>query len=270
MDNVSYSHQWIRNDGTNDVDMAGQTGSTYTLAASDQGKTIKAQVSLTDEGGNSETLTSAATAAVAARPPPLTVSLENSPASHNGTDALTFDLAFSENIKAGLRPDSRPSVHRERREDHQGATQDPGQQPFLNHHGPAQRKRRRQHHAARDDGPRRHWRHLQPRRTRPVRFHVDFDRRPGMSTGRRRTRTGGHRIPAGPLDLDCTGEELPLSVSDDGIGLPEDHEAREHGFRNMRADAERMGGRLQVKSDGNGGGTTVTCVVPYRTLEGRE
>ena len=72
------------------------------------------------------------------------------------------------------------------------------------------------------------------------------------------------------IGLDCDGEELRLSVSDDGIGLPEDYEVRGHGFRNMRADAERMGGRLEVKSDGYGGGTTVACVVPYRMIRGGE
>ena len=70
--------------------------------------------------------------------------------------------------------------------------------------------------------------------------------------------------------LDCTGEDLRLSVSDDGIGLPEDYRARGHGFRNMRADAERMGGSLEVKSDSEGGGTTVTCVVPHRNIAGGE
>ena len=72
------------------------------------------------------------------------------------------------------------------------------------------------------------------------------------------------------ISLDCTGEALRLSVSDDGIGLPEDYEARGHGFRNMRADAERMGGRLEVKSDGDGDGTTVACVVPCRMIRGGE
>ena len=72
------------------------------------------------------------------------------------------------------------------------------------------------------------------------------------------------------IGLDCDGEELRLSVSDDGIGLPEDYEVRGHGFRNMRADAERMGGSLEVESDGDGGGTTVTCVVPWRNLRGGE
>ena len=72
------------------------------------------------------------------------------------------------------------------------------------------------------------------------------------------------------IGLDCAGEELRLSVSDDGIGLPEGYETRGHGFRNMRADAQRMGGRLEVKSDGDGGGTTVACVVPWRNLSGGE
>ena len=72
------------------------------------------------------------------------------------------------------------------------------------------------------------------------------------------------------IGLDCAGEELRLSVRDDGVGLPPGYEARGHGFRNMRADAGRMGGRLEVESDGDGGGTTVTCVVPYRTLRGGE
>ena len=72
------------------------------------------------------------------------------------------------------------------------------------------------------------------------------------------------------IELDCTGEELRLSVSDDGIGLPSDYETMGHGFRNMRADAQRMGGVLEVKSERYGGGTTVTCVVPYPTARGGE
>ena len=70
------------------------------------------------------------------------------------------------------------------------------------------------------------------------------------------------------INLDCNDDQLRLSVSDDGIGLPPDHEARGHGFRNMRADAERMGGALEVKSGGTEGGTTVACVIPYRTPRG--
>ena len=72
------------------------------------------------------------------------------------------------------------------------------------------------------------------------------------------------------IGLDCTGKELRLSVSDDGGGLPDDYESRGHGFRNMQADAGRMGGVLEVESDGKGGGTIVTCVVPYQALRGGE
>ena len=64
------------------------------------------------------------------------------------------------------------------------------------------------------------------------------------------------------LSLDFGKESVRMSVSDDGVGLPPDYARRGHGFRNMRRDAERMGGKLEVKSDGPGHGTTVTCVVP--------
>ena len=56
---------------------------------------------------------------------------------------------------------------------------------------------------------------------------------------------------------------IRLSVSDDGAGLPEDFAERGRGFNGMRRAAERMGGRLIVESV-EGGGTTITCVVPYQ------
>ena len=45
-----------------------ERSSTYTLADADEGKAITVQVSFTDDGGNDETLTSAATDAVSAAP----------------------------------------------------------------------------------------------------------------------------------------------------------------------------------------------------------
>ena len=62
--NVSYSYQWVAG-GT---DIGGATGSTYTVTASEQGETIQVRVSFTDDAGNQESLTSAATEAVAAKP----------------------------------------------------------------------------------------------------------------------------------------------------------------------------------------------------------
>ena len=66
--NATFTYQWIANDGTEDTDIQDATGSTYTLAAADEGKTIKVRVSFTDDGGNQETRTSAVTVAVAAVP----------------------------------------------------------------------------------------------------------------------------------------------------------------------------------------------------------
>ena len=66
--NASYSYQWIANDGTADTDIAGATDFTYTLADADEGAAVKVQVSFTDDAGNEEKLTSAATDTVEARP----------------------------------------------------------------------------------------------------------------------------------------------------------------------------------------------------------
>ena len=97
--NVSYSYQWIRNDGSADTDIQDAAGSSYTLVDADEGKTIKVQVSFTDDAGNEETLTSAASASVAGAPEPIAVILENNPANHNGTDEFTFQIRFSEHVK---------------------------------------------------------------------------------------------------------------------------------------------------------------------------
>ena len=62
---------------------------------------------------------------------------------------------------------------------------------------------------------------------------------------------------------------LRLSVSDDGMGLPSDYAERGHGFENMKADAERLGGEFSVESGSEICGTTVTCEVDYgRSREG--
>ena len=68
LDNVSYSYQWIANDGTTDTDIEDATDSAYTPPVSDVGKTIKVKVSFTDDADNEETLTSEATVELAAAP----------------------------------------------------------------------------------------------------------------------------------------------------------------------------------------------------------
>ena len=66
--NATFAYQWVSNDGTSDADVEDATESSYELAASDAGKTIKVRVTFTDDGGTEETLTSVATDAVAAAP----------------------------------------------------------------------------------------------------------------------------------------------------------------------------------------------------------
>ena len=94
--NVSYEHQWAAG-GT---DIAGATGSTYELTSSEEGQTIQVRVTFTDDRGNSESLTSEATDAVAAKPIPLTAIFTNVPTGHGGSGTtFTFELTFSENVR---------------------------------------------------------------------------------------------------------------------------------------------------------------------------
>ena len=93
LENASYAYQWIRGD----TDIGGATESDYTLAAADQGRSIRVRVSFTDDADNGESLTSRATDAVAAAPVPLTVSFMGMPSEHGGAGTtFTFRLQFSE------------------------------------------------------------------------------------------------------------------------------------------------------------------------------
>ena len=94
--NATFTYQWL----ADDADISGATASSYTLVAADAGKAIKVRVSFTDDEGNEESVTSAATGTVAAAPSPLTASIHNAPDSHDGSAALTFELRLSENIES--------------------------------------------------------------------------------------------------------------------------------------------------------------------------
>ena len=88
LSNVQYEYQWL----ADDADISGATASTYTLVATDEGKAIQVKVSFTDDDGNNETLTSAATEAVAAAPTP------NSPAT--GAPTITGTAQVGETLTA--------------------------------------------------------------------------------------------------------------------------------------------------------------------------
>ena len=88
LDDVSFTYQWT-GDGE---DIAGATGATYTLVEADKDKTVTVEVSFTDDAGNNEALTSAATAAVAAAPTP------NSPAT--GAPTISGTAQVGETLTA--------------------------------------------------------------------------------------------------------------------------------------------------------------------------
>ena len=88
LDNASFSHQWL----ADDAEIAGATGLTYTLVDADEGKVIKVQVSVTDNEGNEETLTSTATDAVAGTP------ASNNPAT--GAPTITGTAQVGETLTA--------------------------------------------------------------------------------------------------------------------------------------------------------------------------
>ena len=92
--NASFTYQWL----ADDADISGATTSSYTVVAGDVGKTIKVTVSFTDDAGNAEILTSAATTAVAKSP--LTARVYEKPSSHDGSNSFTFELRFSENMES--------------------------------------------------------------------------------------------------------------------------------------------------------------------------
>ncbi len=63
--------------------------------------------------------------------------------------------------------------------------------------------------------------------------------------------------------LDFTEGQSRLSVSDDGVGLPDDYKERGKGFANMQMAAEQLGGHLVIEKRGPSGGATVTCLIQH-------
>ena len=91
---ASFAWQWV----SGNAEVAGATNQSYTLAEADAGKRIRVRVSFTDDAGHRETLTSAATGAVAPLLPPLTATFHDMPAEHDGHKLFSFELRFGENF----------------------------------------------------------------------------------------------------------------------------------------------------------------------------
>ena len=95
---ATFAYRWL----ADDADLAGATGSAYTLADADVGKAVRVRVSFTDDAGHGETLTSAATAPVAARPPEVTaVAITSDPGdddTYGDGDVITVSVTFDEAV----------------------------------------------------------------------------------------------------------------------------------------------------------------------------
>ena len=97
MEDSEFTYQWLRSEGTYNTSIEGATGSTYVPVAADEGTSIKVRVGFTDDAGYYESFTSGGTAPVAAAPVSLfTASTHDTPESHDGSAAFTFELRFSE------------------------------------------------------------------------------------------------------------------------------------------------------------------------------
>ena len=100
LDDVTFAYQWIANDGTDDTEIEGATGTTHEVAPAQVGKTLKVRVTFTDEGGAEETLTSTATAAVEALPVEVSIAAAGTPVTE-GADAV-FTLTRTGDTAAAL------------------------------------------------------------------------------------------------------------------------------------------------------------------------
>ena len=96
----AYTYQWVRVDGSNETDITGAASKTYIPAAADVGKTIKVQVSFTDDAGTPESLTSDPAGPVAQTVP---IGLEaNYPSIGAGLEDLVFTLTRTGAVKDEL------------------------------------------------------------------------------------------------------------------------------------------------------------------------
>ena len=98
--NIVASYQWIRVDGATETDITGATITPYTPVADDVGKQLKVRLSFTDDLGNPESRTSAATQAVLAA-----AGANNAPVFTEGTSttrSVAENTAGSRNIGTAI------------------------------------------------------------------------------------------------------------------------------------------------------------------------
>ena len=97
LNDVSYRYEWTRFYSTNSITTFDRPHPTYTIVDADKNKKIRVEVFFTDDDGNNEALTSAATAVVAAADTAApTVTITDVPTTANAAFTATF--TFSETV----------------------------------------------------------------------------------------------------------------------------------------------------------------------------
>ena len=91
LDNATFAYRWIRGD----ADISGARGRNYTAVDADEGERLKVRVQFTDDAGNAERLTSAATGPVAAARPKLKVSVADARVREAAGATLDFAVTLS-------------------------------------------------------------------------------------------------------------------------------------------------------------------------------
>ena len=98
--NAVFAYHWLADDAA----IEGATAATFTLTSSEQGKTIKVRVTFTDDAGNEESVTSDATAAVAATNSPATGGpvIEGTPSVGQTLTATTSGIGDDDGIATSV------------------------------------------------------------------------------------------------------------------------------------------------------------------------
>ena len=99
--NAAYAYQWSRYNGTTTTAISGATATSYTLQEADVDQHVSVTVSFTDDDGFQESLTSDSVLVRASNP--LNGGFDNDtvPDEHDGEDAFTFQIHFSEEPSLG-------------------------------------------------------------------------------------------------------------------------------------------------------------------------
>ena len=98
--NASYQYQWIRVDGTDETDIDGETGQTYTPTAADVGKHLKVRVVFDDDAGNKEYPRTSPQVGPAVDPDKVIVSVSELTVAEGGmgTYTVVLDVAPDSNV----------------------------------------------------------------------------------------------------------------------------------------------------------------------------